>query len=101
MRSLPYRVRSDDHENFSADVLLDDDLPRLASMVRLDDPPTINDILAIPGGTLEHTPQINFVESSILHSFEQVGAELQLPVPPLGPHALTQSPSPSFVNPAR
>ena len=72
MRSLPYN-----------------DLPGLAAVLRLDRPPAVSDILAIPGGSFEHSPEIDLSEAPVVHSLEEVWAELQLPAPPLRPFATT------------
>src|SRR3970040_10530 len=95
MPSLPHRVGGYDHEQLPLEVWLDNDLPLLAAMLRVDYPPAVYDILAIPGGSFEHSPKVDLGEAPVVHSLEKVWAELQFPAPPLRPLATTQDPSPS------
>ena len=95
MASVPYWVRSYDHEQLPIDVRLDDDFPRSAAMFRLDDPPAFHNILMVSGRSFEHAPKLKLGEATVVHPLEEMGAELQLPVPPLRPVATTQIASPS------
>src|SRR6266498_343115 len=95
MPSLPYRVGSYDHQELPFEVWLHNDLPRLAAMLRLDHPPAVDDILAMPRGSFEHSPEVDLAEAPVVHSLEEMWAELQLPIPPLRPRARPQTPSPS------
>lgn len=64
-------------------------------MPRLDELPVGHDTFAIPGGSFEHAAKVDLCETPVVHSLEEMWAELQLPVPPLRPCATTQSRSPS------
>jgi hypothetical protein len=39
----------------------------------------------IPSRSLKHSSEFEFREASVLHSLEDVGAQLQFPFPPVGP----------------
>jgi len=71
-----------------------DDFPCLTAMLGVDGPSAIYDIPAIPHGPMEHSPEIDLREASVLHPLEKMGAEFQLPVPPFRPRWTTQSLSP-------
>src|SRR2546422_8329990 len=95
MPSLPYWVSSYNHEELPFEVWLHNDPPRLAAMLRLDHPPAVDDILAIPRGSFEHSPEVELGEAAVVHSLEQMWAQVQLPIPPLPPRATAQAPAPS------
>lgn len=92
--SLPDRVRRDDDQKLALGVWLYDTLSRLPA-VCLDHPPALHDILAVAGGSLEHSPKVDLGEPPVVHPLEQVWTEFQLPVPPFWPPAATHTPSPS------
>ena len=73
MQSLPYRISGYDHQNLPFEVGLDDDLSRLAAMLRFDDPSPIDYIAAMVGRPLEHSPEVDLGEAPIVHPLDQVG----------------------------
>jgi hypothetical protein len=54
-----------------------------------------HDVWARGLGVLEHPAEVYFVEATILHAFEQMGAQFELPLPPLRPLVSRQTTSES------
>jgi hypothetical protein len=51
----------------------------------------------VAGRPLQHSPKVDLGEAPIVHPLDQVGTELQFPVPPLRPCSLVQPRSPSLM----
>ena len=81
----------DDDQQFGARLGFDDDFPGMSPVPSGDDPSTLNDIALVGCRPCEHGPQIDLVELAILHALEQVGTELELPIPPFWPVLVSQS----------
>lgn len=61
-------------------------------MPSLDDEPSRHDLRSVTARVFEHTTQVHFVESAILHASQKVRGQLEFPRPPRWPLSCRQIP---------
>ena len=75
-------IGRNDHEQVRFDIWLDDDLPACTGMTGLDDPTSRYNVAPAAAGSLEHRPKVHLRKAAIDHSLQEMGAQLEIPVPP-------------------
>jgi hypothetical protein len=70
LRSWRDWIGGNDDQGASFRIRLHDDFPATPATVRTYDPPAGFDVGPDPHGTLEHTPNVEFCEVAIGHSFQ-------------------------------
>lgn len=102
MASTIDTIGCDDHQTSLSLIGLDDDLPLLPLVLRLDDPTTWHHVSAKSACTFQHRPEIDGIEVSVGHPLEEVGRELERPLPPVWPgQAVSPSAGTSFASRSR
>ena len=64
-------------------------------MTSLDCEAIFNDVRAMRSCVLQHATKIDLVEAAFFHPLQDMGAQLELPVPPLRPFVFRQTTSES------
>ena len=85
-----YRIRRDDHQELTYFVRLDNYFPRPSGVPSVDDKPPFKNVRTVPDRVFKHATQIDFVERTIFHALQKMGAQLELQNPPRWPRACCQ-----------
>jgi hypothetical protein len=78
-----YRIRGDDSKQLGSRIGLHDDFPMPSPVARCDDLTVRDDVHPNRHDAVKHAPKVQFRELPIHHSLQEVGAEFQLPCPPV------------------
>jgi hypothetical protein len=62
-------------------------------MASRDDHPSFDNVRTMTGRVLKHPTELKFIESSVIHALQKVGAEFEFPRPPFWPFLRRQDPS--------
>jgi len=88
--SSPDRIGGHDNQDPDICVGLDDDFPTAAFVSGFDDPPSFHHVPVIAKRSVQHPAKVHLRKAPVDHPLEQMRAELQFPVPPIGPRMLRQ-----------
>ena len=77
-----YRICRDAHQELTYFVRLHNYFPRPSGVPSIDGKPPFQNVRTVPGREFKHATQVDFVERTIFHAFQKMGAQLEFPNPP-------------------